>query len=63
MLDALISAHPLALTRAELGAAAALATTGGTFSTYLSDLTRNGLAERHGERITATSVLIYGSAA
>lgn len=63
MLDALIGAYPAGLTRAELGDAAALATTGGTFSTYLSDLVRNGLAERDGDRVTATSVLMRGSAA
>ena len=61
MLDALIDAYPAGLTRDELGAAAALATSGGTFSTYLSDLNRNGLAERVGDRYRATDVLIAGA--
>lgn len=61
MLDALIGAYPRPLTRAELGEAAALASTGGTFSTYLSDLVRNGLADRDGDRVTATAVLMHGS--
>lgn len=63
MLDALITAYPVGLTRAELGDAAGITTTGGTFSTYLSDLVRNGLAERDGDRVVATSVLMHGAAA
>ncbi|MDF9717624.1 DUF87 domain-containing protein [Nocardioides sp. ChNu-153] len=61
MLDALLAAHPSAMTRDELGTAAGIATTGGTFSTYLSDLVRNGLAERRGPEVTATDVLVYGA--
>jgi hypothetical protein len=64
MLDALIDAYPDPLTREELGAAADIVTTGGTFSTYLSDLVRNGLAERHdGDQILATDVLMFGAGA
>lgn len=61
MLDALIEAYPAALTRDELGAAADIVTTGGTFSTYLSDLVRNGLAERRNGDIVASEILIHGS--
>lgn len=61
MLDALIEAYPRPLTRDELGEATGLATSGGTFSTYLGDLTRNGLAERDRDGITATEVLIHGA--
>ena len=61
MLDALIDAYPEPLTRDELGEVAGLATTGGTFSTYLSDLTRNGLADRVDGGLIATEVLIHGA--
>lgn len=63
MLDALIEAHPEPLSRAELGDAAGIAISGGTFSTYLGDLTRNGLAERNGDLVTATDILMYGARA
>ena len=61
MLTALIDTYPAALSREQLGEAAGLATSGGTFSTYLSDLTRNGLAERVDGGLCATSVLIHGA--
>ncbi len=61
ILDALIDAYPTALTREELGAAADIVTTGGTFSTYLSDLVRNGLAERQAGAMVATGILMHGS--
>lgn len=63
MLDALINAHPGSLTRDQLGAAADVATTGGTFSTYLSDLVRNGLAEKRDGAIVATDILMRGAEA
>jgi hypothetical protein len=61
MLDALIAAYPQGLTKEELGAAAEMVITGGTFSTYLSDLTRNGLAERRDGEIVATDILMRGA--
>lgn len=61
MLDALIDAYPRSLTKEELGAAAEITTTGGTFSTYLSDLTRNGLAHKTATGIIATDILIHGA--
>ena len=61
MLDALISAYPLSITKDDLGAAAEITTSGGTFSTYLSDLTRNGLAHKTLDGYSASDILIYGS--
>lgn len=61
MLDALIDAYPNSLTREDLGAAAGIATSGGTFSTYLSDLVRNGLAERVDGELVATAILMFGA--
>lgn len=63
MLDALIVAYPSALTKDELGEAADIVTTGGTFSTYLSEWIRNGLAERQGAEVVATRILMHGSQA
>lgn len=61
MLDALIAAYPSGLIRDQLGDAAELTTSGGTFSTYLSDLTRNGLCKRNGDVYQATEILIHGA--
>lgn len=61
MLDAIIAAYPAGLTRDELGEAAEIATTSGTFSTYLGDLTRNGLVQRSGGEIVATEILMHGA--
>lgn len=61
MLDALLDAWPDGLSREELGEVADLAATGGTFSTYLSDLTRNGLAVRDRDTIRATDLLVRGA--
>lgn len=62
MLSTLIEAYPGALSREQLGQAAGLTSSGGTFSTYLSDLTRNGLAERvDGGLLRATGVLMHGA--
>jgi hypothetical protein len=63
MLDALMDAYPRGLTREELGAAADIAITSGTFSTYVGDLTRNGLAERRDGEIVATDILMLGAQA
>lgn len=63
MLDAVIAAYPGALTKDELGEQAGIVTTGGTFSTYLSHLIRNGLAEKVGDEIRATEILMHGASA
>lgn len=60
MLDALIDAYPDPLSREALGAAAEISTSGGTFSTYLSDLTRNGLARKTDGGVIATEIPIHG---
>lgn len=63
MLDALIDAYPNVLSREEVGAAADMSTSSGTFSTYLGELTRNGLAERTDGGLVATEVLMHGAEA
>lgn len=57
MLDTLVRRHPSWLTREELGYAANVQSTGGTFSTYLSALRRNGLIEEDGPRVRAGPAL------
>lgn len=61
MFDALLDAHPAGLTREEIGDRAGLSLAGGTFSTYLSDLTRNGLAEKRAGEYVATDIVVYGA--
>jgi hypothetical protein len=61
MLKAVIDAHPDGLTRDELGDRAEIVTTGGTFSTYLGELRRNGLVEEVDGMFVATDVLMYGA--
>lgn len=63
MLDALMAAYPNGLTREELGEAAEISTSSGTFSTYVGDLTRNGLADRTDGMIVATDILMMGARA
>lgn len=62
MLREIIAVYPRGLTRAELADRADLSVTSGTFSTYLSDLRRNGLVDNATDgRIIATSVLMNGA--
>ena len=61
MLDALIDAYPAGLSKDALGERAEIVTTGGTFSTYLGELVRNGLAWRRDGLIVATDILIHGA--
>ncbi|SLH40934.1 ATP-binding protein [Mycobacteroides abscessus] len=63
MLQAVIDAYPKGLSRARLAAASEIAESGGTFSTYLGELRRNGLIEQKDELIVATAVLMHGAAA
>lgn len=63
MLQACIDAYPESLTKQRLAEIAEVAPTGGTFSTYLGDLRRNGLVEQRGNNVIATEVLIHGAAA
>lgn len=60
MLAAIVEAGPEGLSREGIGTQVAMTITGGTFSTYLSDLRRNGLIEeRHGVSI-ACDILFPG---
>jgi len=63
MLDAVMAAYPSGLSKEQIGEAAEIVTTGGTFSTYLGDLKRNGLVEQDGAEYFATDVLMKGAAA
>lgn len=61
MLQAVIDAHPAGLTKTELAEVSGVTASGGTFSTYLGDLRRNGLVEQQGDQIIATDILIFGA--
>lgn len=61
MLRAIMAAHPDGLTRDEISEQAEIASSGGTFTTYLSRLRTNGLVEARGDRIVASKILMYGS--
>ncbi|BBX30537.1 type IV secretory system conjugative DNA transfer family protein [Mycolicibacterium alvei] len=63
MLQAVIDAHPEGLSKAELADVSGVTASGGTFSTYLGDLRRNGLVEQRGDQIVATDILMYGASA
>jgi hypothetical protein len=63
MLDALMAAYPGELSREAIAHAAEMSPSSGTFSTYLGDLTRNGLADKNGAYLRATDVLMKGAAA
>lgn len=62
MLQAAIETYPKGLTKEQLADASNVSASGGTFSTYLGQLRRNGLIEQQGERIVATEVLMHGAA-
>lgn len=61
MLQAVIDAHPDGLTKAQLADASGVTASGGTFSTYLGELRRNGLVEQRDDQIVATDILMYGA--
>lgn len=61
MLQAVIDAHPEGLTKAQLADVSGVTASGGTFSTYLGDLRRNGLVEQRGDQIVDTDILMYGA--
>ncbi|OWL95564.1 hypothetical protein B7435_30225 [Mycolicibacterium peregrinum] len=63
MLQAVIDAHPEGLSKAELADVSGVTASGGTFSTYLGDLRRNGLVEQRGDQIVATDILMFGASA
>lgn len=57
LLDALVAVYPRQLPREELAARAGFAASGGTFSTYLGTLRRNGLADVAGDDVRASRTL------
>ncbi len=57
MLDVLVANYPNWVTRRQLGELSGFAESGGTFSTYLGVLRRNGLAEVDGEHVRASPTL------
>ncbi|MFW0154125.1 helicase HerA domain-containing protein [Mycobacterium sp. smrl_JER01] len=63
MLRACVDAYPEGLTKQRLAELAEVASSGGTFSTYLGELRRNGLVEQRGNRVIATEILMYGAEA
>lgn len=63
MLDVLVDAYPDTLNRDQLGVAVEIEPTGGTFSTYLGTLRRNGLADVDGAEVRAGGALFAMSMA
>jgi SpoVK/Ycf46/Vps4 family AAA+-type ATPase len=61
MLDILLGYYPGAMARQALADTAGLEVTGGTFSTYLSTLRRNGLVTETSEGIRAADVFFLGA--
>lgn len=61
MLQACIDVYPAGLSKDDLARAAEVSASGGTFSTYLGELRRNGLVSQTGSMITATDVLMHGA--
>jgi DNA-binding IclR family transcriptional regulator len=57
LLDILADVYPNAMARAELAKAAGLEASGGTFSTYLSRLSGNGLIDKDGDTVKASDDL------
>lgn len=57
MLDVLVASYPEGMTRAELAERTDMTATGGTFTTYLSTLRRNGLTTVEGEQVRASDTL------
>lgn len=63
MLQETIDAYPGGMTKGQLAERSGVAASGGTFSTYLGELRRNGLVEQRGDLVIATEILIHGAAA
>lgn len=63
MLDTIMEWYPDAVGREELGDAVEMSTASGTFSTYLGDLTRNGLVSKTAGGYVATDILMRGALA
>lgn len=63
MLDVIMESYPAPVDRETLGEKIEMSTASGTFSTYLGELVRNGLAERVDGGLVATDILMHGAAA
>jgi uncharacterized protein len=57
MLEAIVAAGPDGITRDQVAASVGMTASGGTFTTYLGDLRRNGLITDLGKRCTANDIL------
>jgi uncharacterized protein len=57
MLEAIVAAGPDGITRDQVAASVGMTASGGTFTTYLGDLRRNGLITDQGKRCTANDIL------
>jgi hypothetical protein len=57
MLEVIVAAGPDGTTRDEVAASVGMTASGGTFTTYLGDLRRNGLITDQGKRCTANDIL------
>ncbi len=57
MLEALVKVHPKSLRREALGEQTGYTASGGTFSSYLGTLRRNGLIDVRGEQVRASDTL------
>lgn len=62
MLDELVAVYPDGLTREQLGERTEFTASGGTFSTYLGTLKRNGLVEVDGDHVKASATLFIDGA-
>jgi hypothetical protein len=63
LLDVLVEAFPLALTRQDLASRCSLEPSSGTFSTYVSRLSGNGLINKEGTTLRASEDLFVGLSA
>lgn len=61
MLDALVAVHPSELTKDQLADRVQMTASGGTFTTYLSTLRRNGLVDVDGQMVRASDTLFIGA--
>lgn len=62
MLQTVMDAYPNGLTREQIADRAHVAVSGGSFSTYLGELRRNGLIEQRDDLVFATRILMHGAA-
>lgn len=61
MLEAIVAAGPSGITRQDVATAVGMTAAGGTFTTYLGDLRRNGLITEQNKVCTANDILFPGA--